>query len=360
MTQFQVRKSAISDARLVEDTPADLPNGSVRVRVEKFGLSANNITYAVAGDTLGYWQFFQPADDAAGEWGIFPVWGFGEVVESQAEGMAVGERLFGYFPPADSIVMHVSGLADSHFFDGSEHRLKLPKGYNIYQRLSAEPGYNSAHDDLRMLFFPLYLTSFAIWDQLKENDWYGAEQVIVVSASSKTSIGLAYALAQDDDAPACVGVTSAGNLEFTKSIGVYDEVTTYDAMEDAIAKRPSAIVDMSGNADVLGRLHTHLGEAMLRTLDVGLTHWEGARKNEAIIRDRREFFFAPAHVQKRMEDWGPAEFSKRSNTFIMETAAKSMAWLELDHLDGLEAMKGIYNDVVDGKAPPQKGLLIRL
>ncbi|MBC7103757.1 MAG: DUF2855 family protein [Parvibaculum sp.] len=41
------------------------------VEIEKFALSANNITYAVAGDMLNYWSFF-PAEEG---WGKIPVWG---------------------------------------------------------------------------------------------------------------------------------------------------------------------------------------------------------------------------------------------------------------------------------------------
>jgi hypothetical protein len=40
-------------------------------RVEQFGLTANNVTYGVTGDTLGCWRFL-PATE---RWGRIPAWG---------------------------------------------------------------------------------------------------------------------------------------------------------------------------------------------------------------------------------------------------------------------------------------------
>ena len=68
--------------------PAD---GEVLLEMERFALTANNITYGVYGDRLGYWQFF-PAEE---NWGRIPVWGFATVRRSAVETIPVGTRLFG-------------------------------------------------------------------------------------------------------------------------------------------------------------------------------------------------------------------------------------------------------------------------
>ncbi len=57
------------------------PNGVV-VELERFALTANNLTYAKLGSALGYWRYF-PAPQG---WGRVPVWGVGRVAESSAEG----------------------------------------------------------------------------------------------------------------------------------------------------------------------------------------------------------------------------------------------------------------------------------
>ena len=361
MRQFQIAKADMAESRFVPVDEASIApgDGEVVVKVERFGFSANNITYAVAGDRLGYWQFFPPTGDDTEGWGIVPVWGFADVVESNVEDLPVGERLFGYFPPATHLKMKPDGVAATHFFDAASHRAELPRGYNIYRRVAAEPGYDRAHDDLRMLLFPLYITSFVLWDQLKDHDWYGAEQIILTSASSKTSIGLAYALHGDDDAPPVLGLTSAGNLDFVEKLSTYDETISYDDLEKSGAVKPTVIVDMAGNGTVLGRLHKHLGDAMIKTINVGMTHWGGERGNPDIDRDRSEFFFAPSRIQQRMKEWGPAEFDAKSGGFVREAMAKSAIWLELSVQDGLDGFETIFADMRDNNVPPNLGIVVK-
>ncbi len=366
MTQFQISKTDLATTRIVTTDLKAIPlaPGEILVRIEKFGFSANNVTYAVAGETLSYWQFFPAsgadAGDDASTWGVLPVWGFAKVIAANDSPIAVGERLFGYFPPATHLVMSPVDTTPMHFFDGAPHRAELPKGYNMYRRVDGEPEYNSAGDDMRMLLYPLYITSFCLWDLMKDENWYGAEQVIIISASSKTAIGLAYALEADEDAPSIVGMTSPRNMDFVDQLGIYDQCVGYDGFEAVLADKPSMIVDMAGNAQVLGQLHQQLGDNMVKTLNVGLTHWESNRRDDKIIRDRSEFFFAPSRIQTRMKDWGAKEFGTRSTSFVMETAAKSSQWLQLKQIDDLRGLEQVYLDAVKGNIDPAEGLLIKL
>ena len=64
--------------------------GEAVLALSRVGLTANNVTYAVLGQTLRYWQFF-PAPPA---WGRVPLWGFADVVASRAEGVEVGQRCY--------------------------------------------------------------------------------------------------------------------------------------------------------------------------------------------------------------------------------------------------------------------------
>lgn len=362
--QFQVKKSMFFNGRLSEMLAKDLAieEGEVLVKVDKFAYTANNITYAVAGDMIGYWQFFPPVGTDTDGWGVIPVWGFADVVESNAEGIPVGDRLFGYFPPASHLKMKPIGISGKRFIDGSAHRSKLPAGYNLYRRVNGEPNYSTAFDRERMLLFPLHLTSFCIWDALQDKDWFGAKQVIILSASSKTSTGLGYALQADENAPNVIGVTSKRNLEMVKGLKLYDQNLTYEAIGDIDANIPTVIVDMSGNGDILLALHTKLGKNMKWCINVGLTHWDKAqpKPKEGMITKRSEFFFAPGHIQKRLKDWGPAGFDEKTSTFMMETAAKTKEWLTYRKIDGLEGMAKIHQAVCKGEIPPNEGLIVEL
>lgn len=360
--EFQVRKDSFEEHRLVDTgalsaAPSD---GRIRVKIERFAFTTNNITYAVAGEQIGYWQFFPPSGADAEGWGIIPVWGFAEVVESTNDDMPLGERLFGYIPTASTLEMTPTQITRKGFIEDAPHRSHLPPAYNRYTRVGGEHGYDRATDNHRMLLWPLYITSFCLWDALQDKDWYGAKQVVIVSASSKTSIGLAYALDDDSAAPPAIAITSPRNLEFVSILGLYQQSVSYDSLSDIDATVPTVIVDMSGNAEVLGRLHRHLNDNMLRCINVGLTHWDETGAGDGIITERSEFFFAPSHIQKRLKDWGPEEFAKRTSDFMQETAMKSGHWLQLRRLDGLQGLAEIYSDVCAGRIAAHEGLIVEL
>lgn len=364
MPEFQVKKHQFSDSRLISSDQTEhqprAADGDIVVRIEAFSFTANNITYAAAGDQLGYWQFFPPSGDDVNGWGVIPVWGFAQVVESRHGEVAEGERLFGYFPPASFLTMTPAKVSPQRLFDGAAHRAKLPAGYNSYSRVDAEPGYDPAADDERMLLWPLHMTSFCLWDQLQENDWYGAEQILVLSASSKTSVGLAYALAADESAPAAIGLTSARNLDLVQSLELYDQCLGYDALAELDASKPTVIVDMSGSGDLLGQLQALFGNNLKYCINVGITHWDEFRPDSGIPRDRSEFFFAPSHIQMRMKDWGPEEFAVRTSRFLGDTARKSRQWLRLRQIDGLQGLAEVYPEVCAGKIPANEGLIVKL
>lgn len=370
MTQFQINKSAPARTRLIKITPAEyaesMDEGEVLVRVDRFGLSSNNITYVVLGDRLGYWQFFPavagPDDETedAAQWGLMPVWGFGDVVESRCGTLKVGERLFGYFPPATHLVMRpdASGAAAGPVLDASAHRADLPISYNTYERVLQDPDYDPADDDLRMVLNPLQITAWALWEALREAAWFGAEQVVVVSASSKTGLGLAQALKRDRTSPETIGITSPKNLNFVVGLGLYDRVVTYDEIEESLALRPSVVVDMAGSGTVLGRVHSHLGEAMRRSLNVGLTHWEEAGGGTGIIRERSEMFFAPGVMQERMKQWGAAEFTRQTREFLVRAFAESRGWLTIESVQGLDGMAAQYAAVREGSLAPDRAIVV--
>lgn len=364
MQQFQIRKDDLMTQRLVtlsaEEQNTPLAEGEIRLAVDSFSFTANNITYAAAGYQLGYWQFFPPAGEQTEGWGVIPVWGFANVIESRCGQVPVGERLFGYFPPATQLIIQPTQLSSQRLVDGSAHRAKLPPGYNSYSRVLHEPNYDASTEPERMLLWPLHITSFCLWDALKDKDWRGAEQIIILSASSKTSAGLGYALHQDAEAPATVAVTSARNSTLVQSLGIYDEVFDYDQLSQINNKIPSVIVDMSGNSAVLNAISEHLGENLNYCINVGLTHWDETQSASTISAERREFFFAPSHIQQRMRDWGPQGFAERSQRFMHEAASWSRQWLKVTTLPGLSGLAEVYPDVCQGRMAADEGVIITL
>ncbi len=361
--QFEVRRSGHVESRLSTAEPSDLADGQIRCSVDRFAYTANNITYAVAGDFLRYWQFF-PTLDGDAEWGVIPVWGFADVAETRAENVEVGDRLYGYFPPATEVVMTPTAVSSARLMDGSEHRSSLPPQYNFYRRVSADAG--NDHDAATALLAPLHLTSYSIADALRRTSRHGADSVVIVSASSKTSLGLAYALRHGDDdlvreRPArVVGLTSVRNVDFVEGTEMYDEVCTYDDIA-SLDVDPIVVVDMAGNSAVGAAIVDRFGEQLRWWMAVGITHWDaGAGVGDTVPPDRREMFFAPSVLGTIIEELGIAEFEDRTQRFLAGSAAATFEWMEVDDRTGLLALEEVHPAVCDGSYPASSGLMISL
>lgn len=348
LAEFQVRKDKLDETRKIEkDLPA-LGNGQILAKVDRFAVTANNVTYGVVGERIGYWKFFPVEEEG---WGVIPVWGFADVEASNHSDVAVGERLYGYWPMASHLIMTPGKVSEHRLTDDTEHRRELPPVYNSYVRVSNEQGYDPKTDNDRMVLMPLYATSFCIYDFLKDNDWFGADRIIVGSGSSKTAIGTAYAIKSDASPPALTGLTSARNKETVERLRLYDEVVEYDQIEKLDRNTPTVIIDMSGDGGVLGRLHKLLGDNMKYTSNVGVTHFEANEMGPDFNRDRSAMFFAPGHIQKRAKDWGPGEFEKRAHKFWSEASQKSRSWLTIQEARGVDAIDHAWREVLGGKTP---------
>src|SRR6478609_6583184 len=101
MTDFLVKRDELRQSRIAAGDPPELEAGQALLRVKNFGLTANNVTYAVMGEAMSYWDFF-PAEEG---WGRVPMWGFAEVERSEAEGVEAGTRLYGYLPPSSHLLV---------------------------------------------------------------------------------------------------------------------------------------------------------------------------------------------------------------------------------------------------------------
>src|SRR5262249_27595330 len=144
--------------------------------------------------------------------------------------------------------------------------------YNAYARVGQDPAFTGRAGDYQALVRPLFMLSFLVDDFLAENDFFGAEGVLLSSASSKTAIGLAHLLHRLRKNVRVIGLTSAANAGFVASLGCYHEVVTYDRITSLPANTPVALVDMAGNSELRASLHRHFGEQMKYSGLIGLTH----------------------------------------------------------------------------------------
>ena len=353
---FLVSKSDWAKTRFAEPAlKVELERDEVLFRVDRFALTANNITYAMAGDLLGYWRFFPAAEG----WGRLPVMGFGEVVASRQNEVEVGRRCFGFFPMSRHFRMLPSKASNHSIVDGAPHRADLAAVYRQYQPVSHAPFYASDFEDEILLLRGLFLTSFLAEDFIAEHDYFGAESMVISSASSKTSIALAFRLTETKGARA-IGLTSGKHLEFVRSLGCYDAVFDYEAIEEIPAHVPAVFVDMAGNTGLTRRVHEHLASRLRYSQRIGGTHWDSAGGDQEIPGPEREFFFAPAQIAKRNEDWGPQGLQERLGASLRAFMESSRKWLHIERGYGPEAVERTYQATREGSARPERGHILSL
>jgi hypothetical protein len=358
-TMLLVRKDRLDEAKLVTREDAPLADGQVRARVDAFALTANNITYAAFGDAMDYWRFFPAGEEG---WGIVPVWGFGTVVQSLHAGVAVGERLWGYWPMARSAVLQPTRLSASGFADAAPHREGLNPVYNQYLRCSADAFYTPDSEDVQAILRPLFATSWLIDDFMADNGFFGADTLLLSSASSKTAYGTAWMLHQRPGVRV-VGLTSNGNRAFCESLGCYHEVLTYGELASIPADTSAVYIDFAGNAGLRREIHERF--ANLRySCAVGGTHVGELGGAKSLAGPRATLFFAPAQIQKRQADWGRAELGQRLvgawHTFRARVQDAAHPWLRVQRHDGGEAALAAYRQMLAGQSEPSAGHILSL
>ncbi|CAN5884473.1 DUF2855 family protein [soil metagenome] len=363
-TSFIVDKKNLRQSRWIEGAAAPLPEGAVRMHIDSFALTSNNITYAAFGDAMNYWGFFPTGDSATG---CIPVWGFATVAESRCAEVAVGERFYGYFPMASDVVLQPSRMSRAGFSDGAEHRRELHAVYNQYLRCSADPAWRADREAEQALLRPLFITSFLIDDFLADNGFFGAHAVILSSASSKTAYGTAFCLALrrgSEHATKVIGMTSANNEAFTRGLGCYDDVITYDAVARLPAEVPTVYVDMSGSAPVRAAVHSHFDANLKYSCSVGGTHWDELGGGKGLAGPRPVLFFAPAQIKKRHADWGAEGLQQRIayawDAFMEPVTRAQQPWLRVVRGRGAAAVEATYAALIDGTMKPDEGHMLSI
>jgi len=340
--------------RLVEETLDDASDGEVVMRVERFAVTANTITYARAGAMLGYWDFHPSGDDT---WGRVPAMGWGEVIASRVPDIEVGSRYFGWYPMAQfmKVAARPSGVG---FHDHGDHRAAHALVYRAFTNTALDPSYEEGVDaeGRHALLRGLFLTGFLADAAFADSEYLDADQVVVVSASSKTAIGFAQCAASQP--PAVIGLTSASNAAFVESLPYYDTTVAYDDIT-SIEQRPTVVIDMAGNGRILEEIHDHLGDHIQRSMLVGMSH--GAPGGAAVAAGPTpEMFFAPTEVEQRRTQWGISEYEARAAEALRSFVDSSREWLRVEHSSGPDAATAVWAAVIAGDVDAATGHVVSM
>ncbi|MCR9144762.1 MAG: DUF2855 family protein [bacterium] len=371
-TQFQIRKSDIHKHRLVEhDAPRPGP-GQALLKVDRFALTANNVTYALLGESFGYWKFF-PATLTGGDnetddaYGIIPVWGFADVIASQHDSLSVGQRYYGYLPAATHLLVEPGRSSAAGFLDNAPHRQGMNSIYNQYALTSADPGYRQSDEAYQALLRPLFTTSFLLEDFIRDSDYFAATNLIVSSASSKTAYGTAHLLHNNKPAHIkLIALTSKRNRDFVVGLGCYDSVVSYDPEEiDQIdSQTPAAYFDFAGDTEIRDRVHAHFGDRLQHSANIGSAHAQSVLQagpdRAPAAGPKPELFFAPGQAKKRLREWRPAGFAERMAAGWDSFLPVVRQTIEVAEIAGAEELAAAYAAIAGGTAAANKATIVRL
>ncbi len=369
-TDFLVKKVNLKETCFISSPETSpLKANEILLEIEHFAFTSNNVTYAAFGDAMNYWQFF-PVAAAHEGWGRIPVWGFSKVIAlgspaSDASGparIALGERIYGYFPMSTHLVVTPVNITAMGFSDGAEHRAKLHPVYNHYRRCEADPGYDAARQAQQMLLQPLFMTAFLIDDFLADKQFFGAEQVVLSSASSKTAYSVAHLLKLRKSIKV-IALTSPRNAVFVNGIACYDKVVNYQDIAQLEPTKKTVFVDMAGNAKLRLEVHQHFQALLTYSCSVGGTHWDSLAapgQGGAIPGPKPTLFFAPAQIKKRTEDWGAKELQTKMGQAWVKFLPKLDEWMHVIESSGQSSVENVYRAMLNGEGQADQGYILRL
>ena len=347
MREFHISRRDIRTAQFVDVTSAPLASGAARLRLELFALTSNNVTYAAMGEgMLGYWDFF-PAPEGLGK---VPVWGFATVTESNAPDIAVGARYYGYYPLAETLDV-IPRKTATGFIDTASHRAAKAVLYNVYTDITADPAYDSAYEAEQTLFRPLYATGWWAADFIKQGE---AKSVILSSASSKTALATAHQLRKLGGAE-IIGLTSPGNEAYVRESGLYDRVALYDGAASLKVQAPATYVDFLGRAELNAIVHATLGDALTRSIIIGVTDWASERGGAPLPGPKPEFFFVPTYAAERLK--ADPQLGAAMIQDLRGFYPASHAFVSAQHLKTDAEIEGGWRRLVAGNLPPRTGLV---
>ncbi|KAJ7621956.1 hypothetical protein DFH06DRAFT_1009711 [Mycena polygramma] len=366
--------------------PRKIPANSVLIRVDRFGFSANNVTYQALGEQPHFRYYdFHPAPETGTvspkTHGLVPVWGFGTIVASSHPKISAGERIYGYLAPSRYLLVPVSpsDVNRHSFYVPRPHLPADRRPYNQIIRCAADPEYTptTLGEDLTMLYRPLFWTAYWFEDWIFSLGYRGATAFLISSASAKTAFCAAYLIgnrrARGEANVKIIGLTSKRNVAFTKGLSLYDEVVEYDSFPSALGREKWVYVDVAGNNDLNKRLFSHFrtpasGE-LITSVALGMTtlapasekatslDWSTNTFKESAQVPQLEQFFMVEWLNVRKHQLSFNEIFSRQKKAWAELMVDCIPWVRLEHVSGADKVKKAYENIATTGFSPDVGFI---
>ncbi|MEG9861345.1 MAG: DUF2855 family protein [Parvularculales bacterium] len=351
------------DTKFIEGAAFDsgqLGDGEVIIEVDILALTANTITYGIAGK-LGIIRYLESFPTEA-PYARMPFWGFGNIVASAHADLPVGERLYGFYPLSTYLLTTMDKVTAAKCNDVTPCRKTIPTLYREYARVTAEPDYDPGFDEMQSLLRPVISTSFLLEHYIRRHDFYDARNIVITSASSKTAFGFGHFLVnQHDDKCRAIGLTSARNKAFVEKTGCYHQVLTYDEV-NKLPKEASVLFDMAGNAELRASIHHHLDDLIAYSGTVGATHWDAGGQDASDLPGPRPVFWSGpdevAFLARRSDD--PQQLLSTISGHTASLMREAANWLKINRFASADEIKKAYLDMLDSKMAAEDATIFKV
>ncbi|KAI0697031.1 hypothetical protein BC835DRAFT_1270944 [Cytidiella melzeri] len=376
---------------LVSSPKPQVPENHVLIEIDRFGFSANNVTYQALGETphFRYFEYnYPPTVDkvSSKSHGLIPVWGFGTVVETAHPHVPVNERVYGYFAPSRYLLVPVSNVNKYKIHVPRPHLPADRRPYNTIDRCASDPQYDPSPmaEDLTMLYRPLFWTAYWFEDWLYVSKYRGATGVLISSASAKTAFCLAYLLKKRRGSGAnlkIIGLTSKRNVAFTTGLGLYDETLDYDSIETAeplqARNEKWLYVDVAGSKPLTERVRKHFSgqKNVVAGIQLGLTTLSPSAPaattihfstNTSLVEQtdaaptgdlELEQFFMPEWLVLRQRQMSIGEITGMQTKAWRELMEDGKNWVRIERTYGAHAVVDAYKTISASGTDPTAGMI---
>lgn len=334
-----LRDDPLHTMRLVPDPLPEPARGSLLLKIERFVLSSNNITYARYGDELGYWAPF-PAREHG--WGRVPAWGTARVIGGDTDLAAPGELFYGFIPMATHVLVEAEPLPTGLRATSPERSEMFP----LYRDMIRM---NDPVDDVVLATTGgAAKTAAHLSDEIQAS---GPAQVVFSSATSRTALTTAVVLREAG--LRVVGLTAADHAKAAARAEAFDEVLSYDEVGDLVGIPGTVYVDVAGRAEITVAVARTLGSALVRSLRVGETHPSSEPSAQLSPPGPPVEQF---NVGLRRIDVA-ARIGEEKMAVLEQAVEKSIAVWAAEHLavetvTGLEQVRHVWHRVLRGEVDP--------
>lgn len=316
------------------------------------------------------------------------VWGIAQVTESQLDNVQVGTKYIAMLPIGESVSFRTPRVDTEDDNVLIVDRPTTNPDYNVFRKLDDED--DEHYEDLALACSPGIITGFGLNFHLRNCDFYGADALVVTSASSKVALALAVYLKHNDNpvTKKIIGYTSESNEEFCRKTGLYDEIMGY---EDALncerrakKKMKYVIVDIAGRGEVYNRNIQEPGIEIVKLLSIGnasgtankqstfasfsmiakvklvLTMMGAPSMFSSWMNPVQELYLIFNHMADLKKEWGAEKLRATLNEYerIFCKAATDEEWISVRTCDTEESIQKAFEEIVQGTVPPSETIIL--